>query len=99
MNQKIIKSCIFVKKDKMKDKIEKIRKPRKTKERISGNNIRLVLEQKGMIAEELADISKMCPSFISRIINNHIQCVSLPTALRLSKALNTPVEKLFYMKF
>jgi plasmid maintenance system antidote protein VapI len=74
---------------------EKLKKIRKTKHKLIGNNIKLYMEQKGMIAEELADITKMCPSFISRIIHNQRMCVSLPTALRIGKALQTPVEKLF----
>jgi plasmid maintenance system antidote protein VapI len=53
------------------------------------------MEQKGMIAEELAELTQMCPSFVSRIINNQRMCVSLPTALRIGRALQTPVEKLF----
>jgi transcriptional regulator with XRE-family HTH domain len=75
--------------------MEKRIKKRKSKERLTGNRIKIVLEQKGMIAEELADITEMCPSFISRIIHNRILCISLPTALRIGKALNTPVESLF----
>jgi hypothetical protein len=74
-------------------------KSRKTKEKITGNRIKIVLEQKGMIAEELADITNMCPTFISRIIHDRILCISLPTALRIGKALNTPVEQLFLYKF
>ena len=70
-------------------------KKRKPKEKLSGNRIKYYMEQKGMIAEELADITQMCPSFVSRIINNQRMCVSLPTALRIGRALQTPVEKLF----
>jgi transcriptional regulator with XRE-family HTH domain len=79
--------------------MEKNIKKRKPKERLTGNRIKIVLEQKGMIAEELADITKMCPSFISRIIHDRILCISLPTALRIGNALNTPVEQLFLYKF
>lgn len=70
-------------------------KKRKPKEKLSGNRIKYYMEQRGMIAEELADITQMCPSFVSRIINNQRMCVSLPTALRIGRALQTPVEKLF----
>jgi transcriptional regulator with XRE-family HTH domain len=68
---------------------------RKPKEKLSGNRIKFYMEQKGMIAEELAELTQMCPSFVSRIINNQRMCVSLPTALRIGRALQTPVEKLF----
>lgn len=74
---------------------EKLKTIRKTKHKLIGNNIKLYMEQKGIIAEELADICGMCPSFVSRILNNQRMCVSLPTALRIGKALKTPVEKLF----
>lgn len=70
-------------------------KKRKPKEKLSGNKIRYYMELNGMIAEELAELTQMCPSFISRIINNQRMCVSLPTALRIGRALKTPVEKLF----
>lgn len=77
-----------------KDKI-KLMKIRKTKHKLIGNNIKFYMEQKGIIAEELSEITGMCPSFVSRILNNQRMCVSLPTALRIGKALKTPVEKLF----
>lgn len=68
---------------------------RKPKEKLSGNRIKHYMELKGMIAEELSELTQMSPSFLSRIINNQRMCVSLPTALRIGRALNTPVESLF----
>jgi len=72
---------------------------RKIKEKIKGNLIKEYMDKRGMIAEELAETIEMCPSFLSRIINNQRMCVSLPTALRIGKALNTPVEQLFIYDF
>ena len=70
-------------------------KKRKPKEKLSGNLIKHYMELKGIIAEELSELTQMSPSFLSRIINNQRMCVSLPTAFRIGRALNTPVEKLF----
>ncbi len=80
------------------EKTAKIRKTRKAKERLMGNRIKEYMVAKGIIAEELADITGLCPSFISRILNNHRACISLPIALLIGSALDTPVEKLFIYK-
>lgn len=73
-------------------------KQRKPKEKLSGNTIKLTLEKKGMIAEELSEKSGIDASFLSRIINNQRMCISLPTAIRIARALGEPVEKLFLYK-
>lgn len=73
----------------------RVKKPRKAKERILGNNILELMDKKGMIAKELSDLSGLSPSFISRIIHNQRMCISLPVALKISLALKEPVEKVF----
>ena len=77
---------------------ERVKKARKVKEKILGNNILDLMEKKGMISKELADISGIAPSFISRIIHNQRMCISLPIAYKISIALNEPVEKVFTYK-
>lgn len=77
------------------EKREKIKKTRKAKERLLDNKIKEYMELKGIIAEELAEITGLDPSFISRIVGNKRKCISLPIALLISRALETPVEKLF----
>lgn len=77
---------------------QRVKKARKAKERLLGNNILELMEKKGMIAKELSDLSGLAPSFVSRIIHNQRMCISLPVALKISIALNEPVEKVFTYK-
>lgn len=76
----------------------RVKKARKPKEKLLGNNILELMDKKGMIAKELSDLSGLEPSFISRIIHNQRMCISLPVALKISLALNEPVEKVFSYK-
>jgi len=71
--------------------------PRKPKESIMGNNIKSVMEKKGMSQQELADLLNIDAGFMSRIINQR-KCISLPIAMSVAKVLETPVEQLFYKK-
>ena len=51
-----------------------------------------------MSQQELADIALDGNSaHLSRIINGQRRCISLPIALKISKALNTPVEEVFML--
>lgn len=77
---------------------QRLKKARKTKEKILGNNILTLMDKKGMIAKELSDISGLAPSFVSRIIHNQRMCISLPVALKISLALGEPVETVFTYK-
>lgn len=70
-------------------------KERKAKDKLYGNRIKQVLLEKNMTHQELSDISGIIPSHLSKIINGQRRCISLPIAFKLSKALETPVEKLF----
>ena len=87
----------------MKNKIDEdelnyfLKKPayRKPKEQIVNNKIRLILDERNMTQQELSDITGILPQHLSLIIKNKRKCISLPTALRIGKALNTPVESLF----
>lgn len=77
---------------------QRVKKARKTKEKLLGNNILSLMDKKGMIAKELSDLSGLAPSFISRIIHNQRMCISLPVALKISIALGEPVETVFTYK-
>lgn len=71
---------------------------RKPKEKMYGHTIKLILKEKGMSPQELSDISGILPSHISRIINGKRKCISLPIAIKIAQALETPVEQVFIYK-
>jgi len=74
----------------------KIKKP---KEKLHSNKIRSILEETGMTQQELADITlDGNTAHLSRIINGQRRCISLPIAIKISKALNKPVEEVFIYK-
>ena len=74
------------------------KKTKKAKAKIHSNNIRQILNDIGMSQQELADISLDGNSaHLSRIINGQRRCISLPIAIKISMALNQPVEKVFTM--
>lgn len=73
------------------------KKPRKERLKLKGNNVKKYMLEQDMCSQELADITGISPPHICRIIKEQKKCVSLPIALIMGKALNTPVEKLFYM--
>ena len=73
--------------------------PKKEKDKIHSNKIRLILEEKSMTQQELADLAlDGNTSFLSRIVNGKKRCLSLTTALKISKALNKEVEEVFIIK-
>ena len=73
-------------------------KSRKEKEKLSEVRVRQVMEQKGIKQSELAKMIGVGKSHITRIINGDRMCISLPIALKIAKALKTPLEKLFIVK-
>ena len=78
---------------------EEVKKVKKPKERLHSNRIRIVLDEIGMTQQELAYIS--CngnASHLSRIINGQRRSISLPIAIKISRALNRPVEEIFIYK-
>ena len=80
-------------------KEEKIIKAKKPKEKLHSNNIRMILERIGMCQQELADIAlDGNTSHLSRIINGQRRCISLPIAIKISKALKMSVEEVFIYK-
>jgi DNA-binding XRE family transcriptional regulator len=78
---------------------EKTKKIKKPKEKLHSNNIRMILEKINMCQQELADLAlDGNTSHLSRIINGQRRCISLPIAIKISKALNMPVEEVFIYK-
>ena len=60
-----------------------------------GNRIKEFLTKKQMNTQELSDITDISMSHISRIINGQRRCISLPIAIKISRALQEPVEEVF----
>lgn len=68
---------------------------KKPKSKLAGNNITFILNEIGMIQQELAELTGLDPAYLSRIINDKRKCLSLPIAFKIAKVLNKPVEKVF----
>lgn len=74
-------------------------KEKKAKEKLHSNRIRIILEEIGMSQQELADIAlDGNAGYMSRVINGNRRCISLPIAIKISQALNRPVEEVFIYK-
>tara|TARA_R110000868_G_scaffold14874_1_gene68759 strand:- start:653 stop:919 length:267 start_codon:yes stop_codon:yes gene_type:complete len=71
---------------------------KKNKETIHGNRIKIILQEIGMSQQELADITKLTTSHLSKIILGKRRCISLPIALKICKALKMTVEQVFIAK-
>ncbi len=71
---------------------------KKPKATIAGNNINSILKNKGLSQNDLAKLSGLTTSHISKIINNKRLCVSLPIAFIISEALNKSVADVFMIK-
>ena len=71
---------------------------KKSKEMIHSNKIKVILEEIGMSQQELADITKLNASHLSKIILGKRRCISLPIAFKISNALNKTIEEVFVAK-
>lgn len=72
---------------------------KKSKEKLHSNKIRQILQEIDMSQQELADIAlDGNAAHLSRIINGQRRCISLPIAIKISRALNRPVEEVFVYK-
>ncbi|MEM2138822.1 MAG: helix-turn-helix transcriptional regulator [Candidatus Woesearchaeota archaeon] len=67
----------------------------KDKIKIKGNRIKEVLKQKNMSQQELADKCGISKHHLSMIVNNKKPNLSVPIALKISKALKTNIDDLF----
>lgn len=68
---------------------------KKPKEKMYGNRIKEILLERNITNQELADLSGLRHSHLSRIINGHRKCISLPIAIKISQALKVSVEDVF----
>ena len=76
--------------------ITNIKTKRLTKKRQKiGNNILKILQEKDMIAQELADKLKMDQSHLSRIITGNRKYISLIVAWDISSVLGKTIEEVF----
>ena len=73
-------------------------KIKKTKEKIYGNRIKAILKENSMTQQELADITGIGASHLSKIILGKRMCISLPIAFKISNALNKRIEEIFIDK-
>jgi DNA-binding XRE family transcriptional regulator len=76
-------------------KTKKVVKEKKPKSKMYSNRIKEILRETGMSQQELADTIETNPAHLSRIINGQRQCISLPIAMKIAKALNHTVEDIF----
>jgi transcriptional regulator with XRE-family HTH domain len=75
-----------------------IRKPKAKKPKaVVKNRISEILRSKNMTQAELSDLSEMYPAHLSEIINHTRKGITLPIALKISGALQMPVEEIFYL--
>ena len=70
-------------------------KQRKPKEQLKSHKISDLLAEREMTQIELSDLSNISPQHLSRIIHNQRKCISLPTAFKIARAFNLPVEEIF----
>ena len=79
----------------MKKKIVKEKKP---KDKLHSNNVMQLLKEKDMTQQELSDLTGIYTTHLSKIIRGQRRCISLPIAIKISRALNEPIEKVFIYK-
>lgn len=73
------------------------KKEKKAKSKLYSNRIKIILNEIEMSQQELADLIETNPAHLSRIINGQRQCISLPIAYKIAKALNRPIEEIFQL--
>jgi DNA-binding XRE family transcriptional regulator len=74
-------------------------KAKKVRDRMFGNKIRAILDEKGMCQQELADLALNGDrQHLSSIILGKKPCLSLSVAFRISTALGMPIEDVFVYK-
>ena len=79
--------------------MENKKKTQKKRPRIHSNRIRMILKELEMTQVELADLALSGDvTHLSKIISGKKRCISLPVAIRISRALKLPVESVFIYK-
>ena len=67
---------------------------KKVRAKIHSNRIKMILKELEMTQVELADLALNGDVVhLSKIVNGKKRCISLPIAIRISRALKLPVEK------
>lgn len=74
------------------------KKKKREKSKIKDNKIRFYLEKLQMPQQELADLCDTNRAHISKLVNNRCNCISLPIAMKIAKALKQPVENVFTLE-
>lgn len=78
--------------------VKKVSKTKRPKSKIEAHRIiEVMVERDNMSAQELADLIETNPGHMSRILSAKRPCISLPIALKISKALKKPVEDIFFL--
>jgi transcriptional regulator with XRE-family HTH domain len=62
---------------------------------ITGNRINAILYEKNMTRAELIDKLGIDPSFMAKIINNKKKNLNVTTAMKISRALDYPIDVVF----
>lgn len=66
--------------------------------KLKSNYLGNILKINGMTQSELASMCDTNKSHINRIVNGGSNCVSLPMALKIAKALDIKVEDIFELE-
>jgi len=69
--------------------------PKKAKDKLHSNNLLQILKQQEMTQQELADITGIGKTHLTKIIKGQRRCISLPIAINIARALNVPIEQIF----
>ena len=76
----------------------KVKKIKRAKSKIYGNNIIYWLDEKGMTQGELAVAIDSNEGYVSKIITGRKEHISLAMAVKIATVFNQPVEVVFITK-
>lgn len=68
------------------------------KDKLHSNRVMELLKEQEMTQQELADITGVGRTHITKIIQGKRRCISLPIAFKIARALNKPIEEVFIYK-
>lgn len=80
----------------VRKKVRKV-KVKKAKAKIFTHRIKEVMSELDMCDKELADLIESNAPHVYRILKSERPCLSLPIALKISRALKRPIEDLFFL--
>lgn len=73
----------------------KTKKTKSPARRIKDNRLKAIMEEKGIIIQEIADMVGVNQSLMSLVVNNKRQNISLRLAWDISEALDMKIEDVF----